>query len=100
MLITNKHLQDAMQAYTQRAGRSGDEFRSTERAARAADAGVSRRDAVELSATAMEVRAAIAALRSSPEIRQDLVTSLKRQIAEGSYQVDLEEIASQLSMVL
>ncbi len=100
MLITNKNLQDAMQAYTQRASRPGDEVRSSDRGARASAAASGQRDAVELSSTALEVRRAIAVLQSSPEIRQDLVASLKRQIAEGSYEINPEEIASQLSIVL
>jgi negative regulator of flagellin synthesis FlgM len=65
--------------------------------ARAAD-NRSGRQAVEvqLSATAEVARKALADLDKTPDVRQDKVESLKAAIADGSYRVDAERLATTL----
>jgi flagellar biosynthesis anti-sigma factor FlgM len=99
MLVTNKNLQDVLQSYAQRVSRPSN-AESGGRGQTAKQSSTTRRDAVELSSTAMDVRRALLVLQSSPDVRQDLVAALRKDIQSGDFQVNLEEIASQLSMVL
>ncbi len=100
MLVTNKNLQDVLQSYAQQRVARAANTESGGRGQTAQQAPTTRRDAVQLSSTAMDVRRALTVLQASPEIRQDLVTALRNDIHNGEFHVDLEEIASQLSMVL
>jgi flagellar biosynthesis anti-sigma factor FlgM len=98
VLVTNKNVQDVLQGYT-RSTRVDTE--KTRGGGGGAPTGApSKRDAVELSSWVMEVQKAVSALRSSPDVRQDLVNGLKRDIAQGTFKVNLDEVASQLLLVV
>ena len=53
-------------------------------------------DRVELSAGSREVLKMQEILQETPEIRQDKVADLKRQIEEGSYQPDSHQVADKM----
>jgi negative regulator of flagellin synthesis FlgM len=55
-----------------------------------------RRDALELSPVANDVRTARTALAAVPEVRAERVAALRQAIATGSYQVDPELLARRL----
>ncbi|MBD3176440.1 MAG: flagellar biosynthesis anti-sigma factor FlgM [Armatimonadia bacterium] len=97
MLVTNQNLQEVLQSYARTTQVQGErpESASPGRAAAA-----SRRDAVQLSAGTVELQKALAVLQASPEVRQDLVNALRRDIQSGSFQVDVNQIASQLALVV
>ena len=56
----------------------------------------SGRDEAILSPQAQDVLSARRAYSQTPEVRADKVASLKRQIAEGKFQVDADLVASKL----
>jgi flagellar biosynthesis anti-sigma factor FlgM len=97
MLVTNQNLQEVLQSYARTTQVQGDRPESAP-SGRAAAA--SRRDAVQLSAGTVELQKALAVLQASPEVRQDLVNALRRDIQSGSFQVDVNQIASQLALVV
>lgn len=53
-------------------------------------------DAVALSPQAEELRRTREAIENSPEVREDLVRQLKREIASGRYRIDGSRIADGL----
>ncbi|MDH5298239.1 MAG: flagellar biosynthesis anti-sigma factor FlgM [Desulfobulbaceae bacterium] len=53
-------------------------------------------DRVELSAGSQEVRRMQEILQETPEVRADKVAELKRQIDEGSYEVDPQKVADKM----
>ena len=53
-------------------------------------------DSVEFSARAQDVSAAMDAIRTTPAVREDLVAQLKQQIADGSFDYNVEGIAEKL----
>lgn len=53
-----------------------------------------RGDTLELSPEAKKIQSYLARLEKTPEVREDLVASLKKQIAEGTYSPDAKKIAS------
>jgi len=100
MLVTGKNLQDVLQSYARpTATRSAEAGGRSATPISSAPSG-GKRDTVQLSPLAVDVRRAIQELRSTPDVRQDLVRSLKRDIQSGTFTVDAEEIAKQLALVL
>lgn len=99
MLVTGKNLQDVLQSYARPTSTRSTEIGGRTSAAASSTSG-GKRDTVQLSPLAVDVRRAIEALRSTPDVRQDLVRSLKRDIQAGTFTVDVEEIANQLALVL
>jgi len=97
MLVTNKNLQDVLQSYSRTTAVQTDRARSAQSGQAAAPA---KRDAVQLSAGAVEIQRALTVLRNSPEVRQDLVNALRSDIEAGTFRVNLEEIANQLMLVV
>lgn len=57
-------------------------------------AGEVRGDTLEISPEAKKIQSYLARLEKTPEVREDLVASLKKQIAEGAYNTDAKKIAS------
>jgi len=56
--------------------------------------GQSGGDTFEISPEAKKIQSYLTRLEKLPEVREDLVSSLKKQIEEGSYRPDSERIAS------
>jgi len=98
MLVTNKNLQDVLQSYSRTTRVQAERGRSAQSGATVA--APTRRDAVQLSAGALEIQRALAVLRNSPEVRQDLVNALRSDLEAGTFRVNLEEIANQLMLVV
>ena len=59
-----------------------------------------RPDAASLSAEAQELLRARRASQESPDVRTDLVASLKQQIQDGTYRVDEQALAQRLRFLL
>ena len=55
-----------------------------------------RSDSVELSPQAQQLKSLTDNLRDQPEVDSDRVARLKQAIADGSYQVDTQRLASKL----
>ena len=55
-----------------------------------------RTDQIHLSARASELRQVLAAVHAQPEGRAELVATIRREIADGSYRVDARGIARRL----
>lgn len=53
-------------------------------------------DSVELSSDVGAIDAARAAIANAPDVRTEKVEALRRQIADGTYQVDAQGIAAKL----
>ncbi|SHJ02829.1 flagellar biosynthesis anti-sigma factor FlgM [Desulfofundulus thermosubterraneus] len=53
-----------------------------------------RADSVEISDRAQELQLYRAHLKKLPEVRDELVESLKKRLAEGTYLVDRERVAA------
>jgi negative regulator of flagellin synthesis FlgM len=53
-------------------------------------------DSLSLSRTAQDATVAKQALSTTPDVREDLVNSLKQRIDEGTYEVDTADFASKL----
>lgn len=53
-------------------------------------------DRVEISSKAMEIKVAMEALSSVPEVRKDKVEEIKRLIEEGKYNPDPKEVAKKM----
>ncbi|OPY58797.1 MAG: Anti-sigma-28 factor, FlgM [Pelotomaculum sp. PtaU1.Bin035] len=51
-------------------------------------------DTFEISPEAKKIQSYLTRLEKSPEVRDDLVASLKKQIEEGTYRPDSKRIAS------
>lgn len=58
--------------------------------------GTSFKDQLLLSATAQDASTAKKALSGTPDVRQDLVNSLKERIDNNTYEVDPEDFAGKL----
>ncbi len=71
------------------------ELRAKEAAKATHTSGV-RADKVSLSARAADLQAAQRALASAPEVRADKVAELRRQIEQGEYHVDSQDLAADL----
>ncbi|MCR5747715.1 MAG: flagellar biosynthesis anti-sigma factor FlgM [Lachnospiraceae bacterium] len=56
----------------------------------------SGRDAVEISSIGKDIQTLKSAVKSSPDIREDKVASLKKQIEAGTYDVSGESFADKL----
>jgi flagellar biosynthesis anti-sigma factor FlgM len=57
-------------------------------------------DQVSVSPAARDLPRAVSAARSASELRLNRIENLRNQIAGGTYQVDLEKLASKLAKVL
>ncbi len=53
-----------------------------------------RRDRVELSQTAQDIKKIESVLKSTPDVRAEKVKAIKEQIEAGNYQVDSKKIAN------
>lgn len=58
--------------------------------------GTSFQDQLQLSATAQDASAVKKAISAAPDVRQNLVNSLKERIDNGTYEVDVEDFAGKL----
>ena len=58
--------------------------------------GTSFKDQLLLSATAQDATIAKKALSNTPDVREDLVNSIKEQIDNGTYEVDIEDFAGKI----
>lgn len=56
----------------------------------------SSQDKVELSTQSREMQKAFEVLQASPDVRNEKVTTLKKLIQEGRYQVDNEALAGKM----
>ena len=54
------------------------------------------KDQLLLSATAQDATIAKKALSNTPDVREDLVNSIKEQIDNGTYEVDVEDFAGKI----
>ena len=59
-----------------------------------------RPDAASLSAEAQELLRARRATQEAPDVRADLVASLRQQIQDGTYRVDEQALAQRLRFLL
>ena len=59
-------------------------------------AGVSASDQLQLSSTGKDYQTAKAAVKTAPDIREDLVASIKASMEAGTYQVSGESFADKL----
>ena len=53
-------------------------------------------DQLQLSSAGKDIQTAKQAVKNSPDIRQDLVNSLKEKIDNGTYEVDVDDFAGKL----
>ncbi len=60
---------------------------------RKADQKFTRTDEIEISARARELQLYRVRLREIPEVRVELVSAIKKQLEQGTYQLDAEKIA-------
>ncbi|MDE7477630.1 MAG: flagellar biosynthesis anti-sigma factor FlgM, partial [Lachnospiraceae bacterium] len=58
--------------------------------------GANFKDQLLLSATAQDASAAKKAISAAPDVRQNLVNSIKERIDNGTYEVDMEDFAGKL----
>jgi len=58
--------------------------------------GTNFQDQLQLSATAQDASAVKKAISAAPDVRQNLVNSLKERIDNGTYEVDVEDFAGKL----
>ncbi len=58
--------------------------------------GTSFQDQLQLSATAQDASTVKKAITAAPDVRQNLVNSLKERIDNGTYEVDVEDFAGKL----
>lgn len=56
----------------------------------------SRLDNVQISSIGKDIQTAKAAVAGSPDIREDLVASIKAKIQNGTYEVSTEDFAEKL----
>lgn len=76
---------EIIKAYNQnKVGKTNDSSKGTQ---------VSQGDSLQLSPTARHLQEIESALRDLPEIREDLVNSIKKGIRTGTYQPDAKKIA-------
>ncbi|NMA84511.1 MAG: flagellar biosynthesis anti-sigma factor FlgM [Epulopiscium sp.] len=54
------------------------------------------KDKLEISTTARHYQTGINAVKNSPDIRQDKVDKIKRQMESGTYNVSAEEVAKKM----
>lgn len=53
-------------------------------------------DKLEISQTGKDIAVAKKAISEAPDVREDKVESIKRQMAEGTYSVSLEDVADKM----
>ena len=53
-------------------------------------------DKLEISQTGKDIAVAKKAIAEAPDVREDRVESIKRQMAEGTYSVSLEDVADKM----
>ena len=53
-------------------------------------------DKLEISQTGKDIAVAKNAIAEAPDVREDRVESIKRQMAEGTYSVSLEDVADKM----
>ena len=53
-------------------------------------------DKVEISQTGKDIAVAKKAIAEAPDVREDRVETIKKQIAEGTYSVSLEDVADKM----
>jgi flagellar biosynthesis anti-sigma factor FlgM len=82
-------------AYAKRTGRAGDASSAGASSAAAGSAGA-KADGVLLSDQARAVARAQAAVRSAPDVREQLVSELREQIRNGTYRIDDEAIVNRI----
>lgn len=58
--------------------------------------GLETNDSLEISQTGKDYAVATAALKSVPDVREDLVADIKARIENGTYNVSDEEIADKI----
>jgi len=63
---------------------------------RAAEAAASSGDRVDISGRSKEMAKAHEALSATPEVRQNKVEDVKARLANGSYEVDADEVANKM----
>jgi negative regulator of flagellin synthesis FlgM len=96
MEITGPNPNLSVDAYLQVAGsRSADDALQQQQKPEVAATGY-QPDRVELSGQAREAQQAMAALKEMPEIRTDLVSDIKTEVDNGTYQVDGEKTAGHM----
>jgi len=57
---------------------------------------VERKDGVQISKMGQDIQTAKAAVNNTPDIREDLVSSIKERIQAGTYDVDVDSFADKL----
>ena len=70
-----------------------DDRRSADRTAGAARGGTGPAATVELSARSRELHNALAAVKATPDVRQDRVAEIRRRLENGTYVIDPTRIA-------
>ncbi len=94
MKISQKQIHDLLKTYSQRAPEKvASENQSNKKEAAKESGPVDR---VIVSDQAREVRKVKEAVQKLPEVRQDRVEQLKKEVAEGTYRPKAEEIAEKL----
>lgn len=61
-----------------------------------AKTGTSFKDQLQLSSAGKDMTTAKSAVANSPDIRTDLVNSIKEQIDDGTYEVDADDFAGKM----
>jgi negative regulator of flagellin synthesis FlgM len=74
----------------------GSSLSSANRAPRTNDKPLEAQDQVELSESARDHRKVREILQSVPDVRQDRIESLKRSIAEGTYNIPGRDVARKM----
>lgn len=54
------------------------------------------KDQFELSTTGKDMQTTKSALANTPDVRMDLVNSIKQQIDSGTYEVDMDDFAAKI----
>ncbi len=91
MIISNKLPSDISRAYNTQSARVEDRS-----AAGAATSGKQQRDEVSLSSEAHILQKAKSAAMDAPDVRAGRVAELKRQIAEGTYEIPVDDLVNRL----
>ncbi|MCR5502258.1 MAG: flagellar biosynthesis anti-sigma factor FlgM [Lachnospiraceae bacterium] len=83
-------------AYTQMQVQKLTSAKNASRPQQAASARPSFSDQLQLSSAGKDIQTAKAAVNKAPDIRTDLVNSIKEQIKNGTYSVDVDSFADKL----
>ena len=57
---------------------------------------VGRDDKLEISQTGKDINVAKKAMQNAPEVREDRVAAIKKQMEEGTYAVSMEDVANKI----